>query len=506
MNIVYRGDDGRIHSLGENNEIRHWKYIKKIPVGNGFRYFYSWDEYRAYLADPAAELQKTGQKAANRLQYAGRRAAQEARSAGRSAQKQIDKGRRSVERVTKAADRSRTTVSGAKQANAQRDPSLRQRLNEFAKKTSQKWNAGKEAVEKSVKNGKKWFDDHLNPIEAIRRRKAEKERKEAGERRAFEEKRDQLAKKYKYVHKETINGRTRYFYSQDEVDAYKRKQKYIENEPAFMSNVKKSDVPYTREEDAMLVNPKYESFNDNYSYNCAECTAIYELRRRGYDVESNGESGLGRNVDKYNTEKRYDLFYEDADVHHIKPAKTDAEYAKELEKEFAQYPPGSRGDISFKWDGVNSAHSIAWEKDGDGNVHFVDTQISGGGNQAEYEYDNFKDIAGIMDTSYTKKQKVKGKFFKQDVGFTTVTRTDNLELKPEITKICKNSNENRPSVNTKEPTRRTVKGGELARKPIGDENRMSEKEAVTKYPNLLDNKSYQEVREKYKVNEYVYKD
>lgn len=48
MSIQYRGDDGRIHSLGDGNSLQHWKYIKKIPVGNGFRYFYSQEELRAY--------------------------------------------------------------------------------------------------------------------------------------------------------------------------------------------------------------------------------------------------------------------------------------------------------------------------------------------------------------------------------------------------------------------------------------------------------------------------
>lgn len=506
MNTFYRGDDGRVHSLGENNELRHWKYIKKIPVGQGFRYFYSWDEYRAYLADPTAELQKTGQKAANQLQSAGRQAGKDVRSAGRSAQKQISKGRNKVERAIKTADRSKMTVSGVKQANASKPESTRKRLNDLAKKVSQKWNSNKEAAKESIKNGKKWFDEHLNPIAKYKKRQEEKRRQEEEARKKYEEKRETLAKKYKYLHKETINGRTRYFYSQDEIDAYKKKQQYIENEPAFMSDVKKSKDPYTREEDAMLVNPNLESFDSDYSYNCAECTAIYELRRRGYDVESNGESGLGPNAEKYNTEKRFDLFYEDADTHHIKPSESKEAYAKQLEKEFEQYPPGSRGDISFKWDGVNSAHSIAWEKDSDGKVHFVDTQQSGGGNQTEYQYDNFSDIAGIMDTTYTKKQRVKGKIFKQDVGYTAVTRTDNLELKPEIKKICKNSTEDRPSVNTETPNQFSAKGGRLSKKnAYGTKYRMSEKEAVTKYPNLLDHQSYREVRENWEdVSDYSY--
>lgn len=51
MNIQYVGEDNRIHSLGDSNALQHWKYIKKIPSGKGFRYFYSQDELRAYYND-----------------------------------------------------------------------------------------------------------------------------------------------------------------------------------------------------------------------------------------------------------------------------------------------------------------------------------------------------------------------------------------------------------------------------------------------------------------------
>ena len=483
MNVEYKAFDGSIRTLGDN-ELQHWKYIKKIPAGSGFRYFYSWDEYRAYLADPTAELKKAGSQVSKQIQSTTRRGSQEVRSTGRSVQKYVTRGRNNV----KKSINSKITVSGVKQTNASRSPGFRQRMNEIAKRASEKWNSNKEAVKQSIEKGTKWFNNHLNPIAAIKRYKKEREEKEAAERRAFEEKLPDLAKKYKYISKKTINGKVRYFYSEDELRAYEKKQNYITNEPAFMSSVKKSQEPYTREEDAMLVNPNLDSWDSNYSVNCAECSAIYELRRRGYDVESNGESGNGPNAEIYNTEKRFDVFYKDADIHHIEPASSDDEYYKQLQREFDQYPPGSRGDISFKWKGSRSGHSINWEKDGDGNIHFVDTQQSGSGNQVEYDV---KGLASCIDHTYTEKRRVKGKFFKQDVGFTTVTRTDNLELQKDITKICQNSSDKRPAVNTKNPKRYVANNGSLYEQhDFTGYGAMSEKDAVTKYPNLLDSKSY----------------
>ena len=58
--IYYRADDGRFHAVNNTSKdtLKHWKYIKKIPRGKSFRYFYSLDEWRAYLGQSVKE---TGQ-------------------------------------------------------------------------------------------------------------------------------------------------------------------------------------------------------------------------------------------------------------------------------------------------------------------------------------------------------------------------------------------------------------------------------------------------------------
>lgn len=355
MNIVYRGDDGRIHSLGENNEIRHWKYIKKIPVGKGFRYFYSWDEYRAYLADPAAELQNAGQKAANQLQSAGRRAAQEAR---------------------------------------------------------------------------KWVKEQFSKKEEKKKKKQDEEKRQ---RDPYE--------KYKYVKKIEINGKTRYFYSQDELNAYNKRSKYQENEPSYLKKLKHSEEPYTRQEDALMVNPNFDwhDSDDRYEYNCAECTAIYELRRRGYDVESNGTSGksnddsmFGRlkgfhDIYKYNSELRFKTYYEGAKTQRTPRTTSDEETYKAIISEIDKNPPGSRGDLTVSWK-KGGAHSMVWEKDSKGNIRVIDSQSSGGGGYREYDRDGIKGLASEVDNSD-----------RIAMARASVTRTDNLRLKKGITEICQDS-------------------------------------------------------------------
>lgn len=469
--IYYQASDGHVKKLGDN-ELQHWKYIKKIPVGKGFRYFYSWDEYRAFLADPAAELQK-----------AGNQAKQEITKAGRAASQHIEKGKGRVEKSIRKDNRSRMTVGAVREANKKTELTKRTKLRALAERAKEKWNKNTAEIKKKVEKAKQWLDDRRNPLEAWKRKRIEKEK---AEREMYEKKREQLAKKYKYIDKKTINGKTVYFYTQDEINAYNRKKNYIANEPDFMKSVKHSDTAFTSEEDAMLVNPKFDSFDPDYSYNCAECSAIYELRRRGYDVESNGESGLGENADKYNSAKRFDLFYENADTHRFKPTNSDADAKKQWEAEFEQYPPGSRGDISFKWKDYNSAHSIVWEKDLDGNVHFIDCQPSGHGNRVEYTMD---DMISATDHSYsTKPSGIKG-IFAKDQSYTNITRTDNLELKPEITKICKDSSDERPSVAVTNAKRYSLsRGGARSESYV-----MDEKEITTKYPNLISQKDYSKI-------------
>ena len=293
------------------NDIQHWKYVKKIPVGKGYRYFYSWAEYKAYLADPTVDLKKAGNAAKSEIKKSAKKSYTEVKT----------RGKKVVEKAS-GNKGSNLTLVAVKAKNQSRDKTTKGRINELAKKASKKWNENKEAVKKSIEKGKEKVDKFIHPIRTIKEKiekiKAEKERKRLEEIRKNKVTKDKLAKKYKYLLKKTINGKTVYFYSQDEIDAWEKKQNYIANEPEFMKDVKKSEVPYTREEDAILVNPLYDWGGSDYENNCAECTAIYELRRRGYDVESNGESGIGWNSDKYNTDKRYNLFYKNPEINRLK--------------------------------------------------------------------------------------------------------------------------------------------------------------------------------------------
>lgn len=394
--IYYRDSRGKIRTLGDD-ELMHWKYIKKIKVGSGFRYFYDQDELRAFYDKGKDDVQKN------------------------------------VRKVTNKRDR------------------FKSRFTKESKKATKE-------LKGRIVAGKSWFD-----------RKDDKKNKDTKEKEPD----------YKYIEKITVNGKTRYFYSEEELEAYRKREEYRKNEPDFMKKFKKSEDPYTAEEDAILVNPKVDSFNTDYQTNCAECTAIYELRRRGYDVESNGVSGEPNSLiwwkkdyietsqaNKYNTDLRYEEFYKNPKIQEVKvpPFTSDEDYAKAIRKEIQKNPPGSRGDLSVQWF-PTGGHSMVWEVDSKGKAHVYDSQTSGKGTRIEYDIDEMsKHVAHQAEDPSGKKY------------YTQVVRTDNLELNEGITKICKNTSDRKKGVSDKKISNPTLVEYR--------ETEWDDEELKTKYPIL----------------------
>lgn len=55
---IYIGQDGRVR----DDSLMHWKYIKKIKSGSGWRYFYTPEEVRAFYKESKQENAQTHQK------------------------------------------------------------------------------------------------------------------------------------------------------------------------------------------------------------------------------------------------------------------------------------------------------------------------------------------------------------------------------------------------------------------------------------------------------------
>lgn len=249
---------------------------------------------------------------------------------------------------------------------------------------------------------------------------------------------DEPKKDHKYIAKvKTPSGKYRYFYDQNEYDAYLKRLEYQKNEPDFMKHVKDigPDDVFTREENMDKINEEYNPWDMSRSENCANCSAAYELRMRGYDVESQVRD------DAYNGRgDRFWDYFEDAEVlcvygdgstreanekfnrkvwdgtatekdcrKNMKETEfynsTQRYSAKSLEKAIKNNnPPGSRGMIDVEWKN-GGAHSIVYEVDKSGKVTIRDSQT--------YDTYSTSELAN-------------------SVSKVRICRTDNLNIKKDI--------------------------------------------------------------------------
>lgn len=234
--------------------------------------------------------------------------------------------------------------------------------------------------------------------------------------------------KHKYIAKvELPNGRYRYFYDVGEYNRYLKRQEYQKNEPDFMKKVPKipDDDSYTASEDMAEINEEYSPHDYDRSHNCANCTAAYELRSRGYDVQA---ADRGKNDDYIGAQKDYmNDMYENADTiwldkdgnrDRVKGTLEKVGLKYKFQKDITYNPDtvkksmlknsgkNTRGEIAVEWKN-GGGHSMAYDIDETGKVRIRDCQTN-------RTYD-IEDIVG-------------------SVSRISITRTDNLKLKKGVLK------------------------------------------------------------------------
>lgn len=201
----------------------------------------------------------------------------------------------------------------------------------------------------------------------------------------------------------SANGETHKFYDQEEYDEYLERKdyqkQYQDNEPEFMKDVKEIDYYADSETNLDLVNKPYPT--DGYTKNCAYCTAVYELRCRGYDVEASADPAkIGATP---NSIAKMETWYEGTEIKYLEEIKEypvepsdmekffiklglmkepepmritgakDEFTADELKSALEEFPPNSRGNLSVQWK-TGSGHSMIWETDANGKVTIKDGQ------------------------------------------------------------------------------------------------------------------------------------
>lgn len=398
---IQRDMDHRINLTHADKE-KH-KYIAKVNLSDKkFRYFYDREEYMAYLQS---------KKSANKTEN------------GKN------------EKSTKN-DSSKKNTKSSKKSNSKKNAKIK---NSIDKLSNTKVNSVVSVLlkKKIFKEAIKWVENKLHKKSDKKRTDTDPEKIKSNDENGDIPTTEK--KGYKYVGKvKTANGKTRYFYSQDEYDAYTKRLEYQKNEPDFMKGIKhiNKDNIYSSKEDMDKVNEVYDPYDPSSSMNCANCSTAYELRRRGYDVEAkladNSYNGYSYRVYDY-FENAKQLYVNDdgsttvanenfnrklcsdkgLNTLDILKNKKDYNYyanqhnftSKSIEKAIkANSPAGSRGFIDVNWK-QGGGHSIIYEVDKKGKITIKDSQ----------SYDTY-DISELADK----------------VSNIRITRTDNLKLKKDI--------------------------------------------------------------------------
>lgn len=322
--------------------------VKRITGKTKWRYFYDMDEYKAYLE---GLKDKSGDALKDLYD-------------GSFVKKLFSKSKMSLESMKKSMETGKEWVS-----------------NLFAKSKKKKFSMDDYYKQKADKDKKK-----REAAEAKRKAKeARRKEAEAEAKKDSAKTRNDKAKKKKSLAdkiKDLVNPKS---------------------EEELCKDLKKKTKKQTASEDQAAVNPYYDTGVLAYGRNCIHCSATYELRRRGYDVEAMGDND-GETLETVTT------WYKDEQI----KSKTDyasdkKKAAKEIEKEIKKNGNGSRGQYIVYWS-LGSAHSMVWEVEND-EVVIRDCQTN--------KIHTVEEI-----TALTKK--------------TVYFRTDNLDLEEEILNSVKN--------------------------------------------------------------------
>ena len=127
----------------------------------------------------------------------------------------------------------------------------------------------------------------------------------------------------------------------------------------ILPNLKRKTVVMTPKDDMAACNPKYLK-GGVYKNNCISCALAYDMRRRGYDVESSPidttsatNGSLPVQLGFYKGEK-LEVFEVPKDLYAA---------TKQFSNQILKYGDGSRGMLRIRWKN-GDGHAVIWEVDG----------------------------------------------------------------------------------------------------------------------------------------------
>jgi hypothetical protein len=226
-----------------DDELMHWKYIKKEKVKGKWKYYY---DYKSLKKDVKATLKSVGKKS-NKVVVSGKKILS----------KYVNKPVKST--VSKITSGTKNVVE-----------SVKKRVFKYIAKIpigdTYRYFYSEKAY-KNYLNGKNAVGKVLNKILNVTPS-------------------DTAKANAKSIVSQTLSGKFGQAIYNLAAPALVALQVELTTPKSF-SELKKNDRKESNDEHQKKINPKFDSSTYDYSMNCSFCTAAYDLRKRGYDVEAN---------------------------------------------------------------------------------------------------------------------------------------------------------------------------------------------------------------------------
>ena len=362
-----RSDELYHWGIKKGEEAKKHKYFARIITGvnkgqNVYRYFYDKKEWDAYVANQRKNLQQRQQQP-------------------------LDQKSGDI-KATHEGGNTNTT------SEPRREPSILSRIL-FGVLGSKIIEKGKEIVSNLLNNDHKITVDDETYI-APTKTEDEGPQPKTGDPATDHPEGEQ---QHKYIARvQLADGSYRYFYDEKELAAY-YENRGSRDEVRMMEEFKLKDHIASEEEDMTEVNESLRETRDGsgeYENNCYSCTAAYEMRRRGYDVEAIADHTSNPNYEGYDpsagdewnsfrdsnrlqdqgaTIRDQMQFYKDVsdnDVIGNGQRANGYDMANAFKYYTEKLPEGARGDLNVQWK-FGGGHSMVWEVT-DGEVVIRDCQ------------------------------------------------------------------------------------------------------------------------------------
>ena len=127
----------------------------------------------------------------------------------------------------------------------------------------------------------------------------------------------------------------------------------------MLPNLKRKTTETNQNEDMAACNPKYLK-GGVYKNNCISCALAYDMRRRGYDVESSPIDTTSATNGSLPVQLG---FYKGEKLETFEVPKDPDVAVKQFTKNIVSYGDGSRGMLRIRWKN-GDGHAAVWEVDG----------------------------------------------------------------------------------------------------------------------------------------------